>query len=92
MAIDLKSIAENVIKNNMGVGGIELQVRASVQGQSARLAQTAQTLPVRNAPASSTKPWQVFQADGWAEGDTLVMVWVEERDQPRASAAPSFSR
>ena len=86
MQIDVKSIAENVIKNNMGVGGVELQVRATLQGQTARLAETGQMLPVKNAPASSTKPWQVFQAEGWAEGETLSMVWVEERDQPKAVA------
>lgn len=87
MQLDVKSIAENVIKNNMGVGGIELQVRGSVQGATAKLADTAQTLPVRNGPAQTTKPWQVFNAEGWAEGETLTLAWVEERDQPRVSAA-----
>ena len=82
MPIDVKSIAMNVIKNNMGVGGIELQARATVQGQSALLADTGQALPVVNGPASSTKPWQVFAAEGWEEGQTLTLVWVEERDQP----------
>jgi hypothetical protein len=85
MPIDVKSIAASVVKNNMGVGGIELQVRASLQGSSAKLADTGQTLPVTNAPASSTRPWQVLQAQGWGDGETLAMVWVEERDAPRAT-------
>jgi hypothetical protein len=85
MIIDVKSIAANVIKNNMGVGGIELQVRASVQGPSAKLADTGQAMPVKNGPANSTKPWQVFQAEGWAEGENTALVWLEERDLPTAA-------
>jgi hypothetical protein len=92
MPIDVKSIAENVIKNNMGVGGIEVQVRGSVQGQSAKLAETGQTLPVKNAPASTSKPWQVFQAEGWGEGETVALLWIEERDQPRPTASAPAAR
>jgi hypothetical protein len=82
MPIDVKAIAENVVKNNMGVGGVELQVRGTVSGATATLAESRQTLPVKNGPASSTKPWQVLQAEGWGEGETLAMVWVGERDAP----------
>jgi hypothetical protein len=32
MQIDLKAIADGVIRNNMGVGAIELRVRGKVQG------------------------------------------------------------
>lgn len=80
--IDLKAIAEGVIKNNMGVGGITLQVR--VQGATATFADTAQKLPVTNAPSASTKPWQVFTTEGWGEGETLSLAWVAESDAPSA--------
>ncbi len=84
MPIDLKAIAEGVIKNNMGVGGITLQVRGAVQGATATFADTAQKLPVTNAPSASTKPWQVFTTEGWGEGETLSLAWVAESDAPSA--------
>lgn len=84
MQLDLKSIAANVIKNNMGVGGIRLQARAAVEGASARLAETGQTLPVKNGPARSGKPWQVFDVEGWGEGENTALVWQAEHDAPAA--------
>lgn len=39
--IDLRAVADGVIKNNMGLGGIELRVRGRLQDGTATLAEIA---------------------------------------------------
>jgi hypothetical protein len=70
------------VRNNMGVGGIELQVRGSVQGNEVVFADTGQRLLLRGAPPASTAPWLVFSVHGWQAGSPL------ELELLRAQAAP----
>jgi len=82
MVLDFAAIAAGVVKNNMGVGGIELRVRGEVEHGTAKFAETGQTLPARGAPAATTKPWQVFDVQGWEEGGQVTLHWQRERDGP----------
>ena len=66
----------------MGVGAIELRVRGKVDGADVVLAETGQRLPIRGAPAASTKPWLVFMVEGWKPDEQLVLAFREERDAP----------
>jgi hypothetical protein len=84
MQVDLAAIAQGVIKNNMGVGGIELRVRGKLQDGKAVFAETGQSLPVSGGPPSSSKPWLVFDAQGWQEGEPLTLVWKGEQDGPES--------
>lgn len=86
MEIDLAAIAEGVIVNNMGVDSIELRVRGQVEDGTAALAETGQTLPVRGGPAASSKPWLVFDVEGWSEGEELTLAWKQELDGPEESS------
>lgn len=89
MQIDLKGIAQGVIKNNMGVGRIELRVRGKVESGTVTLADTGQKLPVAGGPAVSSRPWLVFDTQGWQEGEALVLAWKGEEDAPSVTAAPA---
>ena len=81
MPLDLAELAQGVIENNMGVGGIELQVRGRVRDGQVTLAETGQTLPVSGAPPSSTQPWLAFEVQGWSAGP-VTLAFVAERDAP----------
>jgi hypothetical protein len=87
MQLDLPGIAAAVVRNNMGVGGITLQVRASVRGATATFADTSQSLPVANGPAASAKPWQTFTVVGFGEGERPSLHWRAEADAPSVEPA-----
>ena len=82
MQLDFKAIAAGVIKNNMGVGGIELRVRGKVQDGTATFAETGQALPVSGAPPSSSRPWLAFDVRGWSAKEQVMLVWKAEQDAP----------
>lgn len=82
MPIDCKAIARGVIKNNMGVGAIELRVRGKVRDGTVTFAETGQTLPVSGAPPASSKPWLVFHVKGWNEREPVLLAWKAEQETP----------
>lgn len=46
----------------MGLGGIELRVRGTLQDGTATLAETGQQLPVSGGPPRADGPWLWFEA------------------------------
>ncbi len=85
-AIDLRLIADGVIRNNMGVGGIELRVRGALADGSATLAETGQRLPVTGGPARSPGPWLWLDVTAFALGRAAAVGW--RREAPGPAAAP----
>lgn len=82
LPIDLRAIADGVIKNNMGVGGIELRVRGVLQDGTATLAETGQQLKVAGAPQRSTAAWLWFDAKDYGLGETEAVDWLRESEGP----------
>jgi hypothetical protein len=82
MTLDLREVAENVIKNNMGIGGIEVRVRGTVADGVATLIETDQRIPVMGGPARSTKPWLWFEAKPFGLGHDDGLTWLGESATP----------
>jgi hypothetical protein len=80
--LDLRAIADGVIKNNMGVGGIDLRVRGTLVDGLATFAETGQQLPVLGGPARSAQPWLWFDADAFAQGEAQALTWLRETPVP----------
>lgn len=80
--IDLRAVADGVIKNNMGLGGIELRVRGRLQDGTATLAETAQTLPVSGGPANSDGPWLWLDARAFGLGEAKTVTWLRATPLP----------
>lgn len=84
--LDLRAIADGVIKNNMGVGGIGLRVRGSLADGQATLVATGQQLPVAGGPARSAEPWLWLDAGAFGLGEAQAVTWL--RETPVPSLAP----
>jgi hypothetical protein len=82
MTLDLPELADNVIKNNMGIGGIELRVRGTLADGTATLIETGQKLPVLGGPARSTQPWLWFECKPFGLGHDDGVTWLRETPQP----------
>jgi hypothetical protein len=82
LPLDLKEVAESVIKNNMGLGGIEVRVRGSLANGIATLVETGQKLPVEGGPAQSTQPWLWFEAREFGLGHSDTLAWKRETAGP----------
>jgi hypothetical protein len=80
--LDLQGIADAVVRNNMGVGSLELLVRGRVQGGELVVADTGQRFSLRGAPPSSTKPWVSVLVHGWQPGERVELEWRGEMDAP----------
>ncbi len=82
LPIDLRAIADGVIKNNMGLGGLQLRVRGSIADGKATLIETGQVLTVSGAPPRSTAPWQWFEAKEFGLGMADAVQWLRETTLP----------
>jgi hypothetical protein len=80
--IDLRAIADGVIKNNMGVGGIELRVRGALQDGTATMAETGQELPVVGGPPRSQASWLWLDAKAFGLGEADAVSWLQESSGP----------
>ncbi len=80
--LDLRAIADGVIKNNMGLGGIELRVRGALANGQATLAETGQQLPVTGGPERSTQPWLWFDGHAFGLGEAKAVTWLRETAGP----------
>jgi hypothetical protein len=83
MQLDFDALADGVVRNNMGVGGIAVQVRGTLRGDRVEFAETGQTLPVAGAPAETSGPWLAFAVEGLAAEQPTVLRWVGAHDAPR---------
>lgn len=83
--LDLRAIADGVIKNNMGVGRIELRVRGTLGPGAATLAATGQTIAVAGGPARSSQPWLWFDAGAFGRGEAEAVTWLRETPAPVAA-------
>ncbi|HEX5053582.1 MAG TPA: hypothetical protein VFZ65_17520 [Planctomycetota bacterium] len=81
--IDLSAIAQGVIKNNMGVGGIELRVRGALAEGRATLTGTGQVLPVSGGPVHSSLPWLRLDGKDLGLGTADAVQWIAESAGPR---------
>ncbi|MEO6593425.1 MAG: hypothetical protein ABIP94_01580 [Planctomycetota bacterium] len=82
MQVDLRAIAEGVIKNNMGVGGIELRVRGTLAAGKATLLDTGQVLAVSGGPERSSMPWLWFDAKEFGLDMVDAVKWLGESAVP----------
>ena len=81
--LDVRRIAQDgVIKNNMGLGGIELRVRGTLQDGTVTFVETGQTLPVTGGPARSQEPWLRFDAGAFGRGEAEAIAWLGEAPGP----------
>jgi hypothetical protein len=80
--LDLRAVAEGVIKNNMGLGGIEVRVRGQLAAGKATLIETGQVLAVQGGPERSTQPWLWFQAKEFGLGMVDEITWLRESARP----------
>jgi hypothetical protein len=87
MQLDLQGLAAAVVRNNMGVGGIELRVRGRVQDGVVAFAETDQRLPVTGAVAATTQPWLVFAVHGFGLGAVLGLELLREQPGPAQGSA-----
>ena len=88
LPLDLRAIAEGVIKNNMGIGGIEVRVRGTLDGGQATLLGTGQQIPVIDGPPRSTAPWLWLQARDYGLGHADAVTWLRESAAPTLAAQP----
>jgi hypothetical protein len=88
LPLDLRAIAEGVIKNNMGIGGIEVRVRGELANGIATLAETGQQLPVQGGPAKSSSPWLWVQAREYGLGHVDAVAWLRESPEPSLVPPP----
>lgn len=82
MPLDLKLIVDGVVRNNMGFGGLALQVRGSLRDGEAVLAETGQRIRVQGGPSSSTRPWLVLTATAMDNAIVEPLRWTRELDAP----------
>ncbi|MGE3171028.1 MAG: hypothetical protein AB7O97_00275 [Planctomycetota bacterium] len=63
---DFTDLADAVVRNNVGVDGILVAVRARCEGATVRVEATRQTLPATTtAETTATQPWLWFEVEGW---------------------------
>ncbi len=82
MPLDLKAIADGVIKNNMGLGGLEVRVRGTLANGILTTVETNQKIPVIGGPAQSTQSWVWLQAREFGLGHTDAAAFVRETAGP----------
>jgi len=66
----------------MGISGIDLQVRGTLQAGQVQFAGSGQTLPVLEAPATAARPWLHFAVEGFEPGASVVLRWRGEGGPP----------
>jgi len=82
----VKAIAEGVIKNNMGLGGLQVRVRGRLANGTATFADTGQQLPVVGGPAADAGPWLWFEGREFGLGHTDALQWIRGTPLPALSA------
>lgn len=87
LPLDLQAIANGVIQNNMGLGGLEVRVRGTLADGKAVLLDTGQVVPVMGGPARSTAAWLWFDAKEYGLGMAAAVTWRRESTVP-APAEP----
>lgn len=83
LPLDLRAIAtEGVVKNNMGLGGLQVRVRGVLDGGTVTLEGTSQRISVQGGPARSTQPWLWFEARDFGLGTADAVAFVRETAAP----------
>ncbi|MCC6785740.1 MAG: hypothetical protein IT457_23035 [Planctomycetes bacterium] len=83
--LDAHELADAVVRNNMGVGGIEFLVRARVDGEAVVIEGSGQRLPLLDGPAASSLPWLRLAAERFGAASTVVLRWRGEQAAPTVS-------
>jgi hypothetical protein len=97
MTLDFPALADGVRRNNVGVSGITVQVRARVErdgdGNSGGgdavvvIEPDGQRLPLEGAaPEDGASRWRTFDVRGWDPPDTVRLTW--RRDAPSPGGRP----
>ncbi|MGE0144908.1 MAG: hypothetical protein AB7I19_12470 [Planctomycetota bacterium] len=78
-ALDFAEIADGVVRNNMGVGRIDVRLRATTNADRVTILPTKQTFPLRGS-APSTPPvdgdWHEFRVDSPSEPARTTFSWL----------------
>lgn len=82
LPLDLRAIADGVIKNNMGLGGLQVRVRGQLRDGKATLAESGQVVSVEGGPANSKEPWLWFEAREFGLGHVDAVAWLRETPAP----------
>ncbi len=91
VALDLRAIADGVIRNNMGLGGIELRVRGRLAGAVAVLDGTGQRLPVAGELPTSADGWLWLEAREFGLGERDDFGWLGSSRDPLGPPVPGKS-
>lgn len=86
LPLDLRAVADGVIKNNMGLGGIQVRVRGTLAAGRATLVETGQQLLVEGGPERSQQPWLWFEARDYGLGHADALTWLRETPLPVLAA------
>ncbi|MBL8756231.1 MAG: hypothetical protein JNK15_23250 [Planctomycetes bacterium] len=83
LPLDLRAIAtEGILKNNMGLGGLQVRVRAVLADGKATFEGTAQQISVQGGPARTTQPWLWLDAKEFGLGTADAVAFVCESSAP----------
>lgn len=86
--LDFAALADGIVRNNVGVDGIELRVRGRVEGAELVIEPTGQRVPLLGTAPASTRPWQRVSITRWGAGETPAATWLGEADDPAAFDRP----
>jgi hypothetical protein len=95
LLFDFRALADGVVRNNVGVDGITLAVRAHCDGDTVVIAGTDQRLPAATtAETTATQPWLWCEVEGYGEGGTVTLRCTGASSGPdvRPQVLPSGAR
>lgn len=74
MPLDFHALADGVVRNNVGVDGITIAVRAHCEGGAVVLAATGQRLSASTtAESTAAQPWLWCEVEGYDQGQTVTL-------------------
>jgi hypothetical protein len=77
--LDFAEIADGVVRNNMGVGQIDVRLRATTSADRVTILPTKQTFPLQGS-APATPPadgeWHEFRVDSPSEPARTTFSWL----------------
>jgi hypothetical protein len=82
LPLDLRAIADGVIKNNMGLGGLEVRVRGLLDSGTLTTVETNQKIRVAGGPVKTTQAWVWLQAREFGLGHADAAAFVRETPGP----------
>ncbi len=88
--LDFRALADGIVRQNVGVDGIEVRLRGELQGDAVVIATTGQRLPVTGARSGGGEaPWLSFAVEGFGPDEQVVLRYRGAGDSPAAFDPPS---